>query len=84
MKAHTLWTRIKSIGTAAVDAGVITREMQFSPHLFRRSYATLLYKSGMKLKAIQNLTRHASIETLCKHYVDDSEPATPYLANALA
>jgi site-specific recombinase XerD len=84
MTPHTLWTRIKGIGTAAVDARIIARELQFSPHLFRRSYATLLYKSGMKLKAIQNLTRHASIETLCKHYVDDSEPATPYLANALA
>lgn len=58
--------------------------LPFSPHLFRRSYATLLYKSGMKLKAIQNLTRHANIETLCKHYVDDSELATPYLAQALA
>ena len=36
------------------------------------------------LKAIQNLTRHANIETLCKHYVDDTEPASPYLAIALA
>jgi site-specific recombinase XerD len=84
MTAHTLWTRIKGVGAAAVEAGVITRELQFSPHLFRRSYATLLYKSGMKLKAIQNLTRHANIETLCKHYVDDSEPASPYLIAALA
>jgi site-specific recombinase XerD len=84
MTAHTLWSRVKGIGAAAVAAGVITRELQFSPHLFRRSYATLLYKSGMKLKAIQNLTRHANIETLCRHYVDDSEPASPYLARALA
>jgi hypothetical protein len=38
----------------------------------------------MKLKAIQNLTRYANIETLCKHYVDDSEPASLYLAAALA
>lgn len=83
MTPHSLWTRVKNIGGAAVAAGVITRELQFSPHLFRRSYATLLYKSGMKLKAIQNLTRHANIETLCKHYVDDSEPASPYLAAAL-
>lgn len=84
MTPHTLWTRVRSMGAAAVEAGVITRELQFSRHLFRRSYATLLYKSGMKLKAIQNLTRHANIETLCKHYVDDSEPATPFLAQALA
>jgi integrase/recombinase XerD len=84
LTTHTLWTRIKGIGIAAVAAGVITRELQFSPHLFRRSYATLLYRSGMKLKAIQNLTRHANIETLCKHYVDDTEPATPYIAKALS
>jgi integrase len=84
MTAHTLWTRIKRIGAIVCGEGIIARELQFSPHLFRRSYATLLYKSGMKLKAIQNITRHASIETLCKHYVDDSEPAAPYLANALA
>ena len=84
MTAYTLWTRIKRIGVVAVAAGVIKRELQFSPHLFRRSYATLLYRSGMKLKAIQNLTRHANIDTLCKHYVDDTEAATPYIAKALS
>jgi hypothetical protein len=38
----------------------------------------------MKLKAIQNLTRHSSIDTLCKHYVYDKEPATSYLQSVLA
>jgi len=83
MRYHTLWVRVKNIGVAAGRAGILERNMQFSPHLFRRSYATVLYKSGMKLKAIQQLTRHANIETLCKHYVDDSEAASPYLAVAL-
>ena len=58
--------------------------MQFSPHLFRRSYATLLYKSGMGLKAIQGKTRHASIEVLVRHYIHDEEPATPYFERMLA
>jgi len=31
MTPHTLWTRVKNIGGAAVAAGVITRELQFSP-----------------------------------------------------
>jgi integrase len=36
MTPHSLWTRITRIGAAALVAGVITRELQFSPHLFRR------------------------------------------------
>jgi integrase/recombinase XerD len=84
MTYHTLWNRVREVGTQAVAAGVLTRELQFSPHLFRRSYATLLYKSGMGLKAIQEKTRHANIEVLCKHYISDEEPATPHLASMLA
>lgn len=81
---HRLWVRVKSIGERAKEAGVIKRDINFSPHLFRRSYATVLYKSGMKIKAIQEKTRHASIETLVKHYVYDDDPASPFLQAALA
>jgi integrase len=76
--------RIKNIGATAKETGVIKREVTFSPHLFRRSYATGLYKIGMGIKAIQEKTRHASIETLVKHYICDSEPATLYLDKMLA
>jgi len=76
---HTIWKRIEELGENAKKAGVIKRDITFSPHLFRRTYATLLYKKGMKIKAIQAKTRHASIETLIKHYIDDSEPAGGYL-----
>lgn len=79
----TLWDRVKKAGAAAREAGIIKRNVSFSPHLFRRSYATCLYKSGMKLKAIQEKTRHANIEVLTKHYIDDNEPATPYLEKIL-
>jgi hypothetical protein len=41
--------------------------------------STCLYKSGMKLKAIQEKTRHANVEVLANHYIDDNEPASPYL-----
>lgn len=43
----------------------------------------MLYKSGMGLKTIQGKTRHASLEVLTKHYIDDEEPASGYLAKAL-
>lgn len=76
---HTLWNRTKEIGKKAKDAGIIKRDITFSPHLMRRSYATLLYKSGMGLKAIQGKTRHSNIATLTNHYIDDSEKSTPYL-----
>jgi len=84
MPYHTLWRRIKEIGQTARAAGVITRELEFSPHLFRRSYATCLYKSGMGIKAIQEKTRHANIEVLVKHYIHDEEPAGPYFERMLA
>jgi integrase len=83
MTPHRLWCRIKAVGEAARAAGILKREIIFSPHLFRRSYATLLYKSGMGLKAIQAKTRHASLEVLTKHYIHDEEPASPHLAKAL-
>jgi len=80
----TLWHRINKIGEVAKEQGVIKRDITFSPHLFRRTYATGLYKSGMGIKAIQEKTRHSSIEVLIKHYIHDEEPAAPYLAKMLA
>lgn len=80
---HALWTRVRRIGERTRAAGILTRELQFSPHLFRRSFATLLARSGMDLKSVQVLTRHASVETLCKHYVDTSEKSAPAFAKIL-
>jgi integrase len=65
------------------EEGVIKRDIVISPHMFRRTYATLLYKCGMKLKAIQGKTRHTDIEVLAKHYIHDEEPAKPYLEKML-
>lgn len=42
LNPHALWHRVKAIGAAARQAGVVVRELAFSPHLFRRTYATLL------------------------------------------
>ena len=84
MQPHGLWFRIQQVGKKARAADVIKRDLQFCPHLFRRSYATALYKSGMKLKAIQEKTRHSSIEVLAKHYIHDEEPASPYFEKILS
>jgi integrase len=83
MKYHALWRRVRQIGERARAEGVVKRELQWSPHLFRRSYASCLYKSGMGLKAIQEKTRHASLEVLTRHYIDDNEAASPHLARIL-
>jgi integrase/recombinase XerD len=83
MEYHVLWFRVHTIGARARGTGILTRELQFSPHLFRRSYATALYKSGMGLKAIQEKTRHASMEVLTRHYISDEAPASPYFDKIL-
>ncbi len=76
---HCLWERVKRISKGARQEGVIKRDINITPHTFRRTYATLLNQSGMKLKSIQLKTRHSNIETLTKYYIDDSEPAGKYL-----
>lgn len=78
LKPHGLWYNIAQIGKKARDSSIIKRDLQFSPHLFRRSYATALYQSGMKLKAIMEKTRHSNIDVLATHDICDEEPAAPY------
>jgi len=80
---HTLWHRIRQLGREAVERGLIRPTLEFTPHLMRRSYITQLYRSGMKLKALQAKSRHKSLDVLIGHYIDDSEPAAPYLARIL-
>ena len=79
--AHALWVLIHDMGEKVRAAGVVgeNRHVTFSPHLFRRTYCTLLSKQGMDLKALSELSRHSSVEVLAKHYVDSKEPAAPYL-----
>ncbi len=79
-----LYQRITGLAKRAKAEGIIIRNIKISPHCFRRTYATLLIKSGMSLKAVQLKTRHADISTLAKHYVDDSEPAKEYMEKIYA
>ncbi len=75
---HALYVRIVNIGKAVGTAGIITRDIEFTPHLLRRSIITNLSKAGMRVKALQKFSRHSSVNTLLKHYVDDEEPARNY------
>jgi integrase len=80
LEYHPLYIRIVNIGKALRAAGIITRNIEFSPHLLRRSIITNLSKAGMRVKALQGFSRHSSTDTLLKHYVDDEEPAKGYFS----
>ncbi len=80
LEYHALYCRIKKIGAKLAEKGIIRRKLTWSPHLFRRTYATTLYKSGMKLKALAEKTRHSNLDILTEHYIDDREAAAPYFA----
>jgi integrase/recombinase XerD len=79
----TLWARIREIGLFAANAGIITRDLEFSAHLFRRTFATLYYRETRDLKATQLATRHASVEVLMKHYVDSVQGISETVAKIL-
>jgi len=76
---------VGQIGKRAIAAGIVkgTRRIQWSPHLFRRTFATVLYAAGVKVKALAELTRHASVETLATHYLDDHERSAPVFEKIL-
>jgi integrase len=77
---HALYDRIVGIGAVVKAAGIVTRNITFSPHLLRRSVITNLSKAGMRIKALQKFSRHANANTLLVHYVDDDEPAKKYFS----
>jgi integrase len=62
---------------AARSASVLSRDLAIRPHAMWRTLATLLVRGGMDLKSVQVLTHHASIKTLCKHYVDTNARSSP-------
>lgn len=80
MQYMILWRRVKEIGKAAMAVGVIKRNIKITPQICRNSYATVLYKSGMKVVDIQEKTRHTSVDALVKRYIDSNESAESYLA----
>lgn len=43
--------------------------VQFTPHTFRRTYLTELYRRGVEPVLIAKIAGHSSIETLIRHYL---------------
>ena len=74
-----VWQMLKDMGKVAREKGIVKREIIWSCHMLRRTYATCLYRAGMKIRAIQAKTRHENIQTLLKHYVVDEDSAKPYI-----
>ena len=78
-----MWIRLSEIGKALKSAGVIRSDVEFSAHLFRRTYLTVLSKAGMSLGSLQSCARHSNVSTTFNHYVDSQESTKPYLDKAL-
>ncbi|MDD5547176.1 MAG: site-specific integrase [Candidatus Omnitrophica bacterium] len=78
MNYAVLYSRIRDLGVAARKAGIISRPFVWSPHALRRTYCTILSKSGMDLASISKKMRHARISGLTE-YIDTNETAGPYL-----
>lgn len=83
MNKAVLWRRLHDIGLQLKAQGLIRKEIEFSAHLFRRTYLTLLSREGMKAVEIQRHSRHSNIETLIDHYIDTKESTKPYLDKIL-
>ena len=46
---------------------------KITPHIFRRSFATLLYRNGAQLLTIQKLLGHSSVQTTEQYIQNDFE-----------
>jgi len=83
LQKPALWCKLKKVGAALVERGELRPSVEFSAHLFRRTFCTQLIRLGMKPHQVQEHSRHSSIETLLTHYVDDRQSTAPYLDTLL-
>ena len=83
MNKSVLWIRLRDIGDQLKRSGLIRKEIEFSAHLFRRTFLSLLSREGMKTVEIQRHSRHSNIKTLINHYIDQAESTRPYLDKIL-
>jgi len=81
---HSLWRRMTDLGALAAAEGVIRGDILFTPHLMRRTFATVLHGAGMSIRAVQGNTRHKNSSTLTEHYLKNKEASSPYFAKILS
>jgi integrase/recombinase XerC len=84
LNPNGLLQRIRSIMAREKASGTIIRDFKASPHLFRRTAATLLSRNGMDLVSISRFLRHSKIDTTVKHYIVEQAPASPIMGKVLA
>ncbi len=79
LKSNTAWSLIDKLWEKLQRENFFERdEVKLHPHLFRRTYATLLYNAGMKIVDLARKTRHSSIDCLVKYYIGANEPTKDY------
>ena len=66
----TLWARLTTYGEKLKADGMIRQELEFSPHLFRRTFATLQLQANRATAEVQKAGRWSNQETMMKHYHD--------------
>ena len=83
LKKPALWHRLKKLGADLVARGELRPSVEFSAHLFRRTFCTQMVKLGMPAHQVEEHLRYSSIGTLITHYIDDRESIMPYLDRLL-
>jgi integrase len=70
LTSQCVWHRLKKLWVELQDNKIITRKLQFSPHLFRRTSGTYHYKVTHDLVSTQKHLGHSSPVTTQQNYVD--------------
>lgn len=83
MKRAALWARMHELGEELKRERKIRSQVQFSAHLFRRTWASQCIKGVMDLAALADAGRWSSLETLQRHYADTLRTTLPYTERML-
>jgi hypothetical protein len=75
---------VHELGRPICESQIVRRDLQFSPHRFRRIFATLYYRETRDLKKTQLVTRHFSVEVLMNHYVDSTHGTSEVVTRILS
>jgi integrase len=84
MSKATLWVRLRNIGDELKRSGHVRQSLEFSAHLFRRTFATLGVKNGMSVWELKEAGRWSSVETANKHYVSVERRTRQYTQRFVA
>jgi integrase len=83
MKTNTMYVRLRDLGARLKTLGLIRQNVEFSAHLFRRTFLTQLARGGMDVASLQQAGRHSSFDTTLKHYLDAQGNVSPFVDKML-